>query len=366
MMMFSVFVLAVFLSCVSSQDDPQGPLTQDFQNFLNQNGYKDYDFVRADLGNSGSYGGKSSPSDKINRQPVIFIHGNSDAALSYSSTSSGWSRNIAYFLSKGHKTAELYATTWGDANPLNAVTRTHDCTILPRIRKFVEAVIAYTNASHVDIISHSMGVTIGRKVIKGGTIQTSSGKCDLGPPLAGKVDTHVDIISHSMGVTIGRKVIKGGTIQISSGKCDLGPPLAGKVETFVGLSGGNYGLCNCEGGSALVSATCNQDNGFWPGDSCGFNTLDCGLSPLPFPCDSVIYSTFLTALNADTTKEGSYVYSAWSLADDVILYADQVWGRPTSLIPTSNGKKVYNTYTHMETKELTADDQYDMVVHHAV
>lgn len=52
--------------------------------------------------------------------------------------------------------------------------------------------------------------------------------------------------------------------------------------------------------------------------------------------------------------------------DDVILYEDQVWGNPTSLINTSKDKKVYNVYTHMETKELTGEDQYNMVVHHTI
>lgn len=75
------------------------------------------------MGTSGSYGGKASATDKISRQPVIFIHGNSDTALKYSFTASGWSQPIQYFLSKGHKTAEIYATTWGDANALNAASR---------------------------------------------------------------------------------------------------------------------------------------------------------------------------------------------------------------------------------------------------
>ncbi|KAE9553923.1 hypothetical protein FO519_002849 [Halicephalobus sp. NKZ332] len=317
-----LFLLGI---AVLARSDPEGPITKDFQTWLGQNGYGNLDFVRADLGTSGSYGGKASANETIKNEPVIFIHGNSDAALSYGFTATGWTNSITYFQSKGYKTAEMYATTWGDANPVNAGTRTHDCVILPRVRKFVEAVIAYTGASKVDIITHSMGVTIGRKILKGGTLQTNTGET-----------------------------------------CDLGKPLSGSVDTFVGLAGGNYGLCNCEGEDALISATCNQKNGFWPGDSCGFNTLDCGLSPLPFPCNGVIYSTFLTNLNADTTKEASYVYSAWSLLDDIVLYADQVWGRPTSLIPTSDGKKVYNTYTHMDTKDLTADDQYDMVVHHII
>lgn len=37
------------------------------------------------------------------------------------------------------------------------------------MRAFVEAVIEYTGAPKVNIIGHSMGVTIGRKVIKGGS-----------------------------------------------------------------------------------------------------------------------------------------------------------------------------------------------------
>jgi triacylglycerol lipase len=37
-----------------------------------------------------------------------------------------------------------------------------------RMRAFVEAVLAYTNASQVNVIGHSMGVSIGRKIIKGG------------------------------------------------------------------------------------------------------------------------------------------------------------------------------------------------------
>jgi triacylglycerol lipase len=334
----SVIVLVFFVTSSFAQD---GPLTADFQAWLQSNGYGDQDFVRTDFGTKGSYGGKTSPTDNASRQPVIFIHGNSDAALDYSSTATGWANSIKYFLQQGHKSRELYATTWGDANAFNAASRTHDCTTLGRLRKFVEAVIAYTNATKIDVISHSMGVTIGRKIIKGGKLVTSTGTCNLGPSLSGK------------------------------------------VYTFVGLAGGNYGLCNCEGPDALISATCNKKDGFWPGDSCGFNTLDCGAPVLAFPCSTVVYSSFLTDLNSNPTREGKYIYSAWSLCkftsminsnflqsnisvDDVILYEDQVWGKPTSLIPNSTKKKVYDVYTHMQTKELTYEDQYDMVVHHVV
>ena len=97
-----------------------------------------------------------------------------------------------------------------------------------------------------------------------------------------------------------------------TGNCDIGPPLNSKVEVFVGLSGANYGLCNCMGTAADFEKTCNKKDGFWPGDSCGMNYMDCGLHPLMFPCTSPTYSSFLSQLNADKTKEGDYVFCAWS------------------------------------------------------
>lgn len=36
------------------------------------------------------------------------------------------------------------------------------------MRAFLEAVLAYTKAEKVIVIGHSMGVTIGRKIIQGG------------------------------------------------------------------------------------------------------------------------------------------------------------------------------------------------------
>jgi triacylglycerol lipase len=84
------------------------------------------------------------------------------------------------------------------------------------------------------------------------------------------------------------------------------------VDTFLGLAGVNYGMCFCEGTSALYEPFCNKDNGFWPGDQCDFNYLDCGLSPLPFPCSSVTYSSYLSQLNNDPTREAQFVFSIWS------------------------------------------------------
>lgn len=314
----SFFVVLFLIRRLSSAADISGPLSDDFQQWLVKNGYQDDNFVRADYGTQGSYGGLAGNVSTIVHTPVIFIHGNSDAALHVSSTATGWPNTIQYFMDKGYTQAELYATSWGDTNTKNAPTRTHNCNDLQRLRRFVQAVLAYTGAAKVSLITHSMGVTLGRKIIKGGAVSGNDGSCNLGTPLTSKVDV------------------------------------------FLGLAGANYGLCACEA-AGVVEATCNKKNGFWPGDSCGLNTYTCGLSPLPFPCNGPTYSSLLMSMNTDNVREASVVYSAWSSDDDLILYGDQVWGRPTSLISTSSGKVVYSKYTHMQTKENTAPDQYSMV-----
>uniref|UniRef100_A0A914CDX3 Lipase n=2 Tax=Acrobeloides nanus TaxID=290746 RepID=A0A914CDX3_9BILA len=304
-------------------DEVIGPLTKDFQNWLNENGYEGYNFSRPDLGPTGSYGGRAQHSVTIKNDPIVFIHGNSDGALAIPGNfSSGWTDTIEYFLSKGYTSAELYATTWGDRNPLNALGRTHSCETLTYLKQFTEAVLKYTGHSKVDVISHSMGVTVARKVVIGGMFFDEN-----------------DTI------------------------CNLGPTLTHKIDTFIGLAGANLGMCECQGLSN-ADPTCNKRNGFWPGDNCGENNMTCPIHPQPKPCNEPYYSDFLTQLNTHPIKEASYVYSTWSLADDIVGFQCLVYGRNTSLIPLSDRVKVYRNLTHMETKECTVSDQYDMIVNH--
>jgi len=57
------------------------------------------------------------------------------------------------------------------------------------MRAFLEAVLAYTKADKIHVISHSMGVTIGRKIIKGGLANDiiHGGEYNLGKSLADRV-----------------------------------------------------------------------------------------------------------------------------------------------------------------------------------
>ena len=69
------------------------------------------------------------------------------------------------------------------------------------LRKFIEAVLLYTGATKVDVISHSMGVSFTRRVLKGGIIYSLGESFDLGQPLTEKVDTFVGIAGPNWGIS---------------------------------------------------------------------------------------------------------------------------------------------------------------------
>uniref|UniRef100_A0A914YP63 Lipase n=1 Tax=Panagrolaimus superbus TaxID=310955 RepID=A0A914YP63_9BILA len=289
--------------------------------FYYSNGYELFQFNRPDLGSHASYGGKRDAFDVIKNKPVIFIHGNSDGALAIPGNySSGWSYSIQYFLEKGYRISEMYATTWGDRNPENAKYRVHNCAYLLYVRNFINAVLGYTKADKIDIISHSMGVTMARAAVKGGI--------------------HYDRDGSS---------------------CDLGDPLTKRIETFLGISGANYGMCSCQGNASNIDPTCNSENGFWPGDACGANKLTCWDQPQPTECNTPIYSKFLTNLNNNSAEEADLIFSMWSMADDILANSCLVYDYPTPHIPNSHCVKIYFDLTHMQTKENTVKDQYRII-----
>ncbi|KAI1698837.1 lipase (class 2) domain-containing protein [Ditylenchus destructor] len=148
---------------------------------------------------------------------------------------------------------------------------------LPQLRRFVTAVLAYTNSSYVDIVSHSMGVSFARRLIKGGHL-----------------------------------------IEPSEESCYIGEPIHHKIHTFIGIAGANYGMCLCSNDETEKAIpACGKMNGFWPG-SC--NAIDDHLSECLSPnIDAALkcgadhqYSSFLKNLNKDSTKEAKFIVSMWS------------------------------------------------------
>lgn len=97
-----------------------------------------------------------------------------------------------------------------------------------------------------------------------------------------------------MGVTFGRLVIKGGKVwEAKDTYSNLGLPLTEYIDTFVGISGANYGIYWCA--YDTTSPFCSNDNGY-------------GTNP----------SSVLQMVNNDNTREGKYVFSLYSTADDIV------------------------------------------------
>ena len=152
-----------------------------------------------------------------------------------------------------------------------------------------------------------------------------------------------------MGVTLARRVIKGGEVRGTLYPYNLGPSLADKVDTFIGIAGANYGLVTCQYVGSMMP-TCNTYNGFYPGTAKG-----------------VGLATFLQELNDDTTKEGDHVFAMFSSYDDLINYGDLVFGQYTSMFPTVDTYKLFDTpqYTHINMRDLTKDLQYQLITTHS-
>jgi hypothetical protein len=292
--------------------DPAYGLSTDFRNWLSANGYASYNFQRSDVA-GGAYGGRVTPGQAVVNQPVIFIHGNSDSALGTVAPYTGWTSSISYFKSQGYTSAELYATTWGPADPSQAAFQYHSKDNMTRLRAFIQAVKAYTGATKVDIVCHSMGVTLARKAIKGGTAYDSAA---------------------------------GGTY-------NLGASLTSSVDAFVGISGANRGLTACYL-SGPTTPTCSDVNGFYPGYLIGF------LGPYDV-------SSILVDMNSTSHYEGSFVYSMWSQVDEVIGYGTIVYGQSTCRINGQNGEVVFSSvpYGHFGSKDLTGYYQWRMTKFHA-
>ncbi len=259
-------------------------LTPDFLAWLDGHGYHADDFARRDLGSPASFGGKIPTLPGTGKRPVVFVHGNSDRAIGGSY--GGWSKPRAAFRAAGYAPSELYATTWGPGDPNQASSQTHRASYLGRVRRFLDAVLAYTGNDRVTVISHSMGVTLARRAIQGGLYRDEAGA-----------------------------------------SVDLGAPLGGKVAVFVGLAGANYGLSSCYL-AAGIAATCGTDTGFFPGQMLGFSVVG--------------RARILEETNRSPHAEGAYVVSAWSRYDEILGGGGLVWGQKTAEIPGSDDVREVN------------------------
>jgi hypothetical protein len=170
-------------------------------------------------------------------------------------SNNGFRQSIEYFLSQGYQKSELYGSMWGFPDYPYQGYLFYAENVL-QIRKFIDAVIDYTNTTEIDVISHSLGVQYARRALQGGWARSYSKR------------------SFSTG----------------NDSFYIGPPLTDRIRNFIGIAGATWGNANCFKEEFKLTKTCSPLNGYWPGDQDGE----------PFP---VNLSKFTLDLNNGTNRE---------------------------------------------------------------
>jgi pimeloyl-ACP methyl ester carboxylesterase len=106
----------------------------------------------------------------VTRTPVVLLHGNNDTPYPTLCNPYGAVSQLASFLlDHGYATSEVWALGYqGDqcdliTTPTNRSGVAHSTVAnIPELRNFLHAVLAYTGAKRVDIVGHSLGVTLAR------------------------------------------------------------------------------------------------------------------------------------------------------------------------------------------------------------
>jgi hypothetical protein len=114
----------------------------------------------------GDYpGAEECPAGHVARTPVVFVHGTSeDAPTAWTATDNGVTTvNVRKrFLDAGWCARELWAPSYTGARGYFTYNEANT----DEVYEFIQNVRAYTGASQVDVVAHSLGVTVVRKAIR--------------------------------------------------------------------------------------------------------------------------------------------------------------------------------------------------------
>ena len=122
------------------------------------------------------YGGFGGGSCTASKTPVVFLHGNGDEAKNWDAPSStGVASAYDAFKAAGYNDCELFGINWLSASE-RALPQFnyHKPSKADLISDFIWDVKAYTGASQVDVIGHSLGVTMALYALDEGSLWSST------------------------------------------------------------------------------------------------------------------------------------------------------------------------------------------------
>lgn len=108
---------------------------------------------------------------------IVLVHGNTG-------TPSQWNDTVAELKSRGYVDSQLYRPAWGSTS---ATANNHSSTNLAPVKSALQSAFAASCTGKIDVIGHSMGVTLAMKAIN-----------DLG--YAGNVNTFVGVAGAQHGL----------------------------------------------------------------------------------------------------------------------------------------------------------------------
>ncbi|MCA1832105.1 MAG: alpha/beta fold hydrolase, partial [Actinobacteria bacterium] len=166
----------------------------------------------------GGWGGGDCPADHKKRTPVVLVHGTTADAWFWraaSETADGTITNVRERLIRdGYCPAEIWAISYtGDGNPrgsYGAGYYTYNDVNADEVWQFIMSVRDFTGAPVVDVVGHSLGVTVVRK----GMFLHRHDAPDVNP---------YDVVRRAVmiaGGNHGTTVCRGGTVLHPSHVCD--------------------------------------------------------------------------------------------------------------------------------------------------
>jgi len=166
--------------------------------------------------------GFGSDIGRVEHVPVIFLHGNNDTPFTTSCNPFGRIQAFAqFFLDNGYSPRELWGLGYqGDQCDLqqdntfrSGISHTTAAAV-PLLRQFVQAVLDFTGAKRIDIVAHSLGVTVAREwMLQDNAFRKVRALVAIDGPNHGIIDCSPSLANFY-------QLVNGGGFKPSSAVCD--------------------------------------------------------------------------------------------------------------------------------------------------